>query len=152
MTYFGYLEKPFRPLQFLGDCQVVAETAAVQGAQMHNLRQLDETLLVEVCQRFIDKMRPTDIAEWLSTKVDDRVNREEIYPLIREAIDRGYFSILPPVNELMRQRIADRYRKGKDKDRIHVVANQTVHPVRVLQRIDDRIHRALDSVLALVVC
>ena len=89
---------------------------------MHNLRQLDEALLVEVCRRFIDKMRPADIAKWLSEEVNDRVNREEIYPLIREAIDRGYFSILPPANELMRQRIADRYRKGKDKDRIHVVS------------------------------
>ena len=90
---------------------------------MINLRQLDGALLVEVCQRFmLEKEKPQKIADWLTTKVNNRVNREEIYPLIREAIERGYFAILPPANEVMRQRIADRYRQGKDKDRIHVVS------------------------------
>jgi DNA-binding transcriptional regulator LsrR (DeoR family) len=89
---------------------------------MQGLRDVDDVHLVEVCNRFVNGVRPTSIAEWLSAETNQRVSREEIYPLIREAIHRGFFAVLPPVNHTLSQRIADRYRDGMDQDHIHVVS------------------------------
>jgi len=89
---------------------------------MQHGREIPAILLVEICHRFMTGARPAAIAEWLGGEVNQQVSREEIYPLMREAIKRGYFAILPPVDQILSQRIADRYRGGMDKDRVHVVS------------------------------
>jgi DNA-binding transcriptional regulator LsrR (DeoR family) len=89
---------------------------------MKNIRLLDDALLVEVCTRFLNAEKLPLIAEWLANEVKARVTREDVYPLLREAVRREYFALLPPVHEVMSQRIADRYRGGQDKDRIHVLS------------------------------
>lgn len=89
---------------------------------MIKVQQVDDATLVEACAQFLGKVPPAKIAEALSEALGRKVSREDIYPLIREAIRRKYFLLIPPLSEVMSQRIADRYLRSQDKDRIHVVS------------------------------
>jgi len=89
---------------------------------MRNLSTIRDSLLVEVCNRFIHKKeKPAVIAKWLSTKVEGRVTREQVYPLLREAVRRKLLVILPPQSHRVTERIVDRFFQGKSSDQIHVV-------------------------------
>ena len=46
---------------------------------MQNHR-LEDTHLVEVCHRFLEREKPSDIAAWLGGVLNKKVSREEIYP------------------------------------------------------------------------
>ncbi len=107
---------------------------------------LEDTHLVDVCFRFLEGERPSDIATWLGEVLQTKVSREEIYPLIRETIRRGYFRLLPPLENLMRQRLADRFFGGKHEDQIHVVsvspeAARELLPARAAKLIVDLIRQ-----------
>jgi DNA-binding transcriptional regulator LsrR (DeoR family) len=89
---------------------------------MRNLSTIGDGLLVEVCNRFIHgKEKPGDIAKWLSTRVEGGATREQVYPLLREAVRRNLLVILPPRSIRVTERIADRFFHGKGSDQIHVV-------------------------------
>ncbi len=85
-------------------------------------QHLKDTYLVEVCHRFLERQKPAEIAAWLGSKLKKKVSRESIYPLIQEAIRRGFFVLRPPLEDLLGQRLADRYFKGAHKDRFHVAS------------------------------
>jgi DNA-binding transcriptional regulator LsrR (DeoR family) len=101
---------------------IVASPQPLRRTAVQNLHSIEDAPLVGLCSRFIEGERPTDIADWLSKEIDDRVTREEVYPLLREAVRRRFFALLPPVSQVMSQRIADRFRGGEDQDRIHVAS------------------------------
>jgi DNA-binding transcriptional regulator LsrR (DeoR family) len=89
---------------------------------MRNLRFFDDTLLVQVCHRFLNGQSTAQIRDWVNQNTPYRVTREDIYALIREAVRREYLVLVPPRNEFISQRIAKRYCKGMDRDRIVVVS------------------------------
>ncbi len=112
---------------------------------MQNHR-LKDTYLVEVCHRFLEREKPSDIAAWLGSELKKKVSREAIYPLIQEAIRRGFFVLRPPLEDLLCQRLADRYLKGTRKDRIHVAsvsaeAARDLLPARAADLIADLIRQ-----------
>ena len=86
---------------------------------MINYTGFDDTLLVNVCERFLEGESPRVIAHWLQQVHDPNVTRENIYPLLREARKRGYLSVLPPPDGHLQQRICDRY--DLEMDRVHVL-------------------------------
>ena len=79
----------------------------------------DDTLLVTVCERFLGEHKVIDIVEWLQEEHGVAIKRENIYPLLREARKRGYLSVHPPPDGLLRQRICDRF--DQKKDNVHVL-------------------------------
>jgi DNA-binding transcriptional regulator LsrR (DeoR family) len=89
---------------------------------MRNLRVFNDRILVEVCHRFMKGERAAQIRDWLNEKTNYEVTREDVFPLIREAVRRGYLVLFPPRHEVMRHRIVERYPKQTDKDRIVVVS------------------------------
>ena len=107
---------------------------------------LEDTHLVEVCSRFLKEERPSAIADWLSKELDRRVSREAIYPLVREGVRRGYLLLSPPLEDLLRQRLADRFFNGTHTDQIHVAsvtpdAARDALPIRAAELIVELIHR-----------
>jgi len=86
---------------------------------MVSYKEFDDTLLISVCERFLEGESVTDIASWLEAEHDIPTNRENIYPLIREARIRKYLSILPPAEMDLHQRICDRFKV--EEERIHVL-------------------------------
>ncbi len=79
----------------------------------------DDALLVAVCERFLGEHKVIDIVEWLQEEHGVAIKRENIYPLLREARKRGYLSVHPPPDGLLRQRICDRF--DQKKDNVHVL-------------------------------
>ncbi len=63
-----------------------------------SLKDPPDYILVEVVQRFLARETTDDIADWLRTAHGLDVSREQIYPMLRIAIQRGYFQLLPPPN------------------------------------------------------
>lgn len=89
-----------------------------------SLKDPPDYILVEVVQRFLAGETTDDIADWLRTAHGLDVSREQIYPMLRIAIQRGYFQLLPPPNYDVGLHLAARY--GKSPDDIQVV-NATRH-------------------------
>jgi DNA-binding transcriptional regulator LsrR (DeoR family) len=87
---------------------------------MISYAKFDDTLLISVCDRFLNREKVMDIVEWLQGEPGgEEIKRENIYPLLREARNRGYFSVLPPPEGYLQQRICDRF--DVEKERIHVL-------------------------------
>jgi DNA-binding transcriptional regulator LsrR (DeoR family) len=87
---------------------------------MINYRKFDDALLVAVCDRFLRGDKVADIVRWLQGEPGgEDIKRENIYPLLREARRRGFFSVVPPPEGYLQQRICDRF--DVEKERIHVL-------------------------------
>lgn len=87
---------------------------------MNRYVKVEDPLLISVCEKFLREEKPGDIAEWLQKEHElPNMKRESIYPLLREARRRGYFSVLPPAEIALQQRICDRFQV--EKESIHVV-------------------------------
>jgi DNA-binding transcriptional regulator LsrR (DeoR family) len=86
---------------------------------MISYAKFDDTLLISVCDRFLDGHKVMDIVHWLQEEHGVEMKRENIYPLLREARKRKYLSVLPPPEGYLQQRICDRF--DVEKERIHVL-------------------------------
>lgn len=56
-----------------------------------------DEILIEICNLwFREKMGPSMIREKINAKTDYKINREEVYSLLKESRDRGFIRISPP--------------------------------------------------------
>ncbi len=106
----------------------------------------DDTLLVTVCERFLGEHKVIDIVEWLQEEHGVAIKRENIYPLLREARKRGYLSVHPPPDGLLRQRICDRF--DQKKDNVPLLVEAIADPLSK-QAIRRGVHREKDSITGL---
>ena len=80
---------------------------------MKKIPRLEDVHLIQVCDSFLRGTRKVDtIAEELNERFGRegtayRVTREQIYPLLREARDRGFFELRAPLEHRLHQRVAD---------------------------------------------
>lgn len=91
---------------------------------MAKRRDLRPHLLYEVCERFLKGEKVQAIADHLNHELKtkdtpEEITREQVYRLLDVARDARYFWLRPPLEEHLRQRLADRYRL--DGRRIAVV-------------------------------
>jgi DNA-binding transcriptional regulator LsrR (DeoR family) len=124
---------------------------------MISYAKFDDTLLISVCDRFLDGEKVMDIVHWLQGEPGgEEIKRENIYPLLREARKRKYLSVLPPPEGYLQQRICDRFDVEKkrihvlrvrgDKARDHVAdaaAKQIVQLIHEVGRIKERVRLGL---------
>ena len=87
-------------------------------------REIRADLVYEACDRFLrgDKVKliAAHLNEQLGIKGSkDKISREQIYRLLEAAREARYFWLRPPLEQHLRQRLADRYRL--DGQRIRVV-------------------------------
>jgi DNA-binding transcriptional regulator LsrR (DeoR family) len=74
---------------------------------------MDDSIIFAICSRFLThgKASATAVAGWAQKELGrDDITRERVYPLIQEGMRRGFLVLRPPRNELLAQRIADRYK------------------------------------------
>ena len=80
---------------------------------MKRIPRLEDVHLIQVCDGFLKNNQKVDvIADELNARFKRegtpyRVTREQIYPLLREARNRGFFEIRAPLEHRLHQRIAD---------------------------------------------
>jgi DNA-binding transcriptional regulator LsrR (DeoR family) len=91
---------------------------------MAKRRELRPDLLYEVCDRFLKGEKVKVIADHLNDQLGtkdtpDEISREQVYRFLDVARDARYFWLRPPLEEHLRQRLADRYRV--DGRRVRVV-------------------------------
>ena len=88
--------------------------------------RLEDVHLIQVCDGFLrDNKKVEIIASELNARfrregTPHRVTREQIYPLLREARERGFFELRAPLEHRLHQRIADVF--GFNAAHIDVVA------------------------------
>ena len=93
---------------------------------MKRTSRLEDVHLVQVCYGFLkENKKVDDIADELNARfkregTPHRVTREQIYPLLREARDRGFFELRAPREHRLHQRMADVF--GLDAAHFDVVA------------------------------
>lgn len=80
---------------------------------------IDDALLIEICQKFLSGQRSVKIAEWLCEERGLDFSRESVYPQISRALRKGFIRLDPPTNIWLKQRIADQFKQ--DRDEIHVI-------------------------------
>jgi Putative sugar-binding domain len=86
---------------------------------------LADELLIEVCEQFLAGRSAPHIARWLSKELGQEKNtppvtRVQIYALLNEARRRKLFLLRSPLHVTLKQRLADVYRK--DRERFIVVS------------------------------
>ena len=83
---------------------------------MPRVPRLQDVHLVQVCDAFLkDNKKVEVIADELNARFKREgtphwVTREQIYPLLREARNRGFFELRAPLEDLLHQRLADVFR------------------------------------------
>jgi hypothetical protein len=93
---------------------------------MKKTPRLEDVHLIQVCDSFLQGNRKVEvIADELNARFGRegtpyRVTREQIYPLLREARDRGFFELRAPLEGRLHQRVADVF--GFSPAHIDVVA------------------------------
>lgn len=109
---------------------------------MRSFRAIENKLLLDICEVFLDKQphegrqeadatAPTakQVAErvnalWAERGVDEkRLSREDVYGAIFEARRRDLFRIAPPSDESLQTRLCDRF--GIEPDRLRVAASES---------------------------
>lgn len=85
-------------------------------------RDIDDALLIEICQRFLDGEKTKPIAEWLTKLLGRTFNRESVYPQIERAARLEYLRLDPPRHNTLQQRIADQFKVNREE--IHVISAQ----------------------------
>jgi len=82
--------------------------------QDHHHRE-DDALVFRVAQLFIgpggESRSPTDIADQVTREFNRHpaLSRERIYPLITEAVQRGFLRLVPPVSQQLADKLTTRY-------------------------------------------
>ena len=74
---------------------------------------MDDSIIFAICARFLThgKASATAVAAWAQSELGrNDITRERVYPIIQEGMRRGFLVLRPPRNELLAQRIADRYK------------------------------------------
>ena len=81
-------------------------------------RECDDAILILICQQYMDGMGPTQIQTWLKEEFGHHVNREGVYPMLREAAKRGILVLHAQAHEQLQQRLRDQF--DRRRERIHV--------------------------------
>ena len=76
--------------------------------------ELSDELLFAVCEKFLGLEKPTQIAEWIENHSGTACTREQVYPLIHQALKRGFLKLNPPKDFLMAQRLVQKYPQAGD--------------------------------------
>src|SRR3990172_6653286 len=79
-------------------------------------RALPGYLIYAVCERFLKKKDPKtgnnwsadNLAGWL-TKQGYPTSREQVFPVLRQAIDRGYLNLCPPRADALLRELTQRF-------------------------------------------
>lgn len=83
-------------------------------------KRIDDSLLIGVCNRFLEGCNAEEVAAWLRRQDETLdVGRTRIYSLLRDARDRGLFRLQARDADSLRRELADRL--GRDPRRISVV-------------------------------
>jgi DNA-binding transcriptional regulator LsrR (DeoR family) len=75
----------------------------------------DDALVFRIAQLFIgeraENQSPTDIAEQVTREFrrQPALTREAIYPLIAEAVRRGFLRLVPPISQQLAEKVSARY-------------------------------------------
>ena len=83
---------------------------------------IDDALLIEICQRFLSGESRVKTASWLSAQLGREFSREAVYPQISRALRSGYIRLDPPAHLHLQQRIADHF--NQTRKQIHVIDAQ----------------------------
>ena len=132
------------------------------------LESLPNLLVFQVCERFlIDGWKAQAIAAAVSNDFSTelgsefKLTREQVYPVIREGLRRGFLLLCPPREAVLQQRISDRFQLSQqEQSQIRVVesvgpsaiehvANSTadlaIEIIRDLGRSKSRVHLGLGA-------
>jgi len=73
------------------------------------VRRLPDPIVSRVCEMMINERFTTDaISVWLRAK-GHNCSREKVYPILSEAMDRGFLRISPPVEADLRDKLGRKY-------------------------------------------
>lgn len=99
---------------------------------MPKVKQLRDEVIYEVVDRFFSEAEPgkkrkvKDIADEIGTAKGVPLTREDIYPILTEARERGFLKVCPPTEIALAQRITDYYRLPEPADDLGQMPVQVV--------------------------
>ena len=128
------------------------------------IETLPNEVVFQVCERFlVDGWKAQSIADDVSQATNSSVQltREQVYPVVREGMRRGFLLMCPPQETVLQQRIADRFQlTEQEQGRVCVVhssgpgaiehvanatADRAIDLIRELGRTKSRVHLGLGA-------
>lgn len=113
---------------------------------MLSVREFEDELLVEISHRFFEEPGEStrEIANAINKEweLEKPLTREQIYPLLREARRRRFFTLLPPLHSALREAVAKKYELPNH--RLHVA------PVRGNGALEIVAEKAADVIMGLI--
>jgi len=87
------------------------ETSRTKNGKRKRYSELSDHFVFEVCEEFFQGNGPSKIASLLVGR-EISLNREQVYPVLREARKRNFIELHPPMQQKLRDDIALRYPHG----------------------------------------
>ncbi len=88
---------------------VLARSGSKKGYGMTQLSDIPDTVLIQVCRKFVEREGAQKIARWLAKEHEIVISRERVYALVGLAAEKDYFSVQASPNDQLAQRISDCY-------------------------------------------
>lgn len=77
---------------------------------MRKWTKYDDEIVFAVCEQFLEGKRAQQIADDVGKATKQPLTREQVYPLLAEARDRGFLRLCPPISRALEQRMRDHFR------------------------------------------
>lgn len=71
------------------------------------LQRMSDEIVFAACERLISGMKPTEIRDWLRERYRRRFTREQIYPMLEEALRRNYVLLCPPEERALAKKLEE---------------------------------------------
>jgi hypothetical protein len=93
-------------------------TTKNEHAKKNRWARLDSKLVFFVCDAFLEEKNAIWIAKEVKARFNEELHRTQVYLVLAEGRSRGYFRLTPPREQLLAERMMDRFvrsRRSKDK-------------------------------------
>ncbi len=77
---------------------------------MRKWTNYENEIVFAVCEQFLDGKKAQQIADDVKEATKKPLTREQVYPLLAEARDRGFLRLCPPISRALEQRMRDHFR------------------------------------------
>ena len=99
---------------------------------MSSLRDIDEVALVLACDMFVHGKKTPEIRDAVNAELerlnrDNRITREDVYPLLNMGRERRYFTFTPPERHTLQTRVANAFDIAQS--RVHVANSRAIDHV-----------------------
>jgi hypothetical protein len=103
-----------------------------EGAKKNRWARLDRKVVFFVCDAFLKEKNAIWIAKETKARFNEPLHRTQVYHVLAEGRARGYFRLTPPRDELLAERLMDRFVRSRRSDVKSTAASRVPKVIEVV--------------------